>query len=455
MPAAIHCFDFLWSKLMQRVGNNRNPAVDMFGPGKNGFTAGNPQSGVAATTPGAEFFNAVQEELANVVEATGLVLDVARRDQLLAAIKRIAWGGVGEVRPSSLAGYGIADAIPNTKSVNISGTDLNAFFKTGFYDGQNLGHTPVSIGSSWCYLLAQAHSDPSGVGNGWMLQQLIPLGDAGLPPKRWVRQGKNDGGAVVWGAWVETLTSDAQGNFGIGVIPRQWGAMFPVIQMNEKTAIAADINSTYYGTNWYQTSGGYKRLAAGFALQYHQDSSAGKHVWKVGANGAADSAVNWTSAMTLDANTGVLTVPSGVQGGSSTTEATAGLARVATQAEVNAGADDVTLVTPKKLRGGFSISLTSNGYIAFPWWLGGLILQWASGAQTTVGDQDQTIAFPVTFPNGCLHLMVSTRATTNNLSDAWFQERSFTSSNCVVVSQWNGNGTLSGGMTPRIFAIGY
>lgn len=248
---------------------------------------------------------------------------------------------------------------------------------------------------------------------------------------------------------------DAQGNVGIGVTPKAWGALFPVIQVNEKTAIAADINSTYYGTNWYHKDGVYKRLGGGFALQYHQDASAGKHIWKVGANGATDSSVNFTNAMTLDANTGVLTVTSGVQGGSSTTEATAGLARVATQVEVNAGADDATLVTPKKLRGGFSISLTSNGYIAFPWWLGGLILQWASGAQTTVGDQDQTIAFPVTFPNACLHLMVSTRATTNNLSDAWFQERSFTSSNCVVVSQWNGNGTLSGGMTPRIFAIGY
>ncbi|QND86511.1 Phage tail fiber protein [Chromobacterium vaccinii] len=58
------------------------------------------------------------------------------------------------------------------------------------------------------------------------------------------------------------------------------------------------------------------------------------------------------------------------------TEALAGLARIATQDETNAGDDDTAIVTPRKLRAGFACSLTENGFVAFPWWLGGFVMQW-------------------------------------------------------------------------------
>lgn len=77
---------------MQRVGSNRNPALDKFGTGKHGFTAGNPQTGTPATTPGAELFDALQEEIARVIEATGSALDPAKYDQLLTAIQTMQRG---------------------------------------------------------------------------------------------------------------------------------------------------------------------------------------------------------------------------------------------------------------------------------------------------------------------------------------------------------------------------
>lgn len=79
--------------------------------------------------------------------------------------------------------------------------------------------------------------------------------------------------------------------------------MYPVIQQNAKTVYAADVNSSYFGTNWYRAGGVYKRLANGYALMYHQDSSAGKHLWKTAPSDVADSVPAWTTAMSLDITT--------------------------------------------------------------------------------------------------------------------------------------------------------
>lgn len=77
---------------MQRVGTNRNPALDKFGTGKHGFTAGNPQTGTPATTPGYELFDSWQEELCSVIEGMGFTLDSNKRDQLLTAIQAMQRG---------------------------------------------------------------------------------------------------------------------------------------------------------------------------------------------------------------------------------------------------------------------------------------------------------------------------------------------------------------------------
>lgn len=61
--------------------------VDKFGLGKNGFTRGNPQTGTPATELDDDYFDMIQEELAKVVEATGVELDKEKHDQLLTALK--------------------------------------------------------------------------------------------------------------------------------------------------------------------------------------------------------------------------------------------------------------------------------------------------------------------------------------------------------------------------------
>ncbi len=67
---------------MRRVAETRNPVIDKFGTGKHGFTGGNPQTGTPATTPGFEWFDSIQEELANVLEENGVTLDPVNNKQL-------------------------------------------------------------------------------------------------------------------------------------------------------------------------------------------------------------------------------------------------------------------------------------------------------------------------------------------------------------------------------------
>ena len=97
--------------------------------------------------------------------------------------------------------------------------------------------------------------------------------------------------------------------------------------------------------------------------------------------------------------------------------------KAATQAEVEAGVNDSKVVTPQKLRFGFSALIQSNGYLIFPSWLGGLIFQWGS-AGVGSSTEDTTSSLTIPFPSEALFLVLQTRytpesglATTNS---AWF-----------------------------------
>ncbi|HDR8943572.1 TPA: hypothetical protein QDA71_000537 [Burkholderia vietnamiensis] len=84
------------------------------------------------------------------------------------------------------------------------------------------------------------------------------------------------------------------------------------------------------------------------------------------------------------------------------TETVLGLAKIATQAQVVAGTDDKTFVTPKKMRWGFSILAGSEGYIAFPSWMGGLIIQWCSVLFD--GSGLKWVVFPTAFKSQLFHV---------------------------------------------------
>ncbi|EOF8224553.1 phage tail protein [Yersinia enterocolitica] len=93
--------------------------VDKFGSGKNGFTRGNPQTGVPATAFDDDYFDAVQEELAGIVEAAGINLNKTNRAQVLAALKKLFLQSGNNL--SEIKGAGPAAVAQTLANLGISG----------------------------------------------------------------------------------------------------------------------------------------------------------------------------------------------------------------------------------------------------------------------------------------------------------------------------------------------
>lgn len=99
-----------------------------------------------------------------------------------------------------------------------------------------------------------------------------------------------------------------------------------------------------------------------------------------------------------------------------------GVAKVATQTLVNAGTDAITFVTPATLRFGVAYSMTLQGYIILPSWLGGFAIQWGSVASAG------TVNFPTAFTAAYIAI-ASSSANGNYASTGSLTATSFVLSN--------------------------
>ncbi|MBJ8670233.1 tail fiber protein [Citrobacter koseri] len=87
--------------------------VDKFGPGKNGFTNGDPATGRRATDLNSDMWDAVQEEICSVVEGAGENLEKGKHTQLFEAIQLLVGSGVGN---ALLKAQNLADLQDKTKA---------------------------------------------------------------------------------------------------------------------------------------------------------------------------------------------------------------------------------------------------------------------------------------------------------------------------------------------------
>ncbi len=134
------------------------------------------------------------------------------------------------------------------------------------------------------------------------------------------------------------------------------------------------------------------------------------------------------------------------------TEAVLGLAKLATQAQVNAGIDDSTIVTPKKLRFGFQAVLAANGYIIFPTWLGGVILQWGA---IGISGSNTNVSYQIAYPNGCVGAAI-TRVSSGSSAVEYAQVSTYTLTNFSVVGYVSVDiNNTPGGLTISWLSLGW
>lgn len=129
------------------------------------------------------------------------------------------------------------------------------------------------------------------------------------------------------------------------------------------------------------------------------------------------------------------------------------VAAKASQAEVDAGTNDTKFVSPLKLRWGFSVSLSTSGYIALPSWLGGLIFQWVRGAPMAGNSEvSQEITLPLSFPNSGL-CAITTVYSPSSIHDHGYDILSIGTNSITVRMNYYASSAATS--TPMIFAVGH
>lgn len=129
------------------------------------------------------------------------------------------------------------------------------------------------------------------------------------------------------------------------------------------------------------------------------------------AGTSANDAVNYTQLTTYSGNAALeFAVATATTGNSAVnktqfdaktgqaTETVAGIAEICTDAELLAGTSDTVVATPLKLRLGFAVSIGTRGYVAFPTWLGGVVIQWG---KETIATSGTVINFPLATMANC------------------------------------------------------
>ncbi|UZE30454.1 phage tail protein [Pseudomonas asplenii] len=357
------------------------------------FVDENPVNGSSGSLIPAAWGNAVTEELLNVVQAGGLEPVEAEHDQLLKAIRTIIQSSLPpEQIRTTLVAYGITDAY--TKA------EVEALFKnaTALPVGAMMAFPKGTVPVGFLEVDGSVQSIATYPDLAAYLGTTFNKGDEGagnfrLPESRGeFLRGWDHGRGVDAGRDIGTFQSDAFKSHTHEYDNMQGGGA----RNSVSDTVAAASNAT--------TETGHITSAAGGTETRPRNLSV---MWCIKA---------WSAPI----NQANIDISALAQLVAPATEARPGTAKVATQEQVVAGVDNESFVTSKKLRLGFAMSLAPSGFVAFPSWLGGFVIQWGTTNATSV-------TFPLQFPTN-LHYLSLVAANYDSTAAVAGQYQSYRSS---------------------------
>lgn len=359
------------------------------------FVDENTASGVVGSLIPSAWGNAVTDEIIAVIKAAGINPTENANDQLYSSINRIVQSGSG--------GYGIDTGSTNAYAVDYT-PDIGALV-----DGQVLRFRAKSTNTG------SATFNPDGKGAG-----IIVASDYAQ-----LHGGEIVAGGYVWLQW------NAQTALWMIVKSIGGGA-----EASQDDAEAGESN-----VRWMSPLRVFQAISKKVVQATESVLGIAKIATQQQTNEGADDKTFVTPKKFYAGISAIVT---------QATEAATGLARIASQALTNAGADDSTIVTPKKLRFGISMSLTTNGYLALPSWLGGLIFQWGIG--TVAGGSTATsIGMSVAFPSAAFAFCPTWQQTTQQTAAVTFMGAFNATRNAYNLFTNQSSGTYS----ITFFAVGF
>ena len=204
-------------------------------------------------------------------------------------------GNVGIGESSPLAKVHIKSQDVGSVTLNTEGDDL-------LIEGTNAGMSIISVDAGDSSIVWGSPSDPTGVLAKWNH-------DANTFRFRTAKTGAKF--VLGGGDSLSTLTLDGAGNMGLGVTPESWDSQFTVLNIGTGGTFVGGTDGDYTatGANWYQTGGVDKYVTSSKYASLHTQNN-GTHTFQVAPTGTADSAISWTTAMTID-NNGKTTIAGG------------------------------------------------------------------------------------------------------------------------------------------------
>lgn len=217
------------------------------------------------------------------------------------------------------------------------------------------------------------------------------------------------------------------------------------------------------------------KVTPGMTVPVEQGTTLADTIWELTTNapitlGTTALAFELTAALNatqVDAETGTnntrrmtaLRVFQALRSAAATaTELLRGVLRVGTQAEVDAGTLDDVAVTPKKMRWGFLLSATPNGYLVLPTWLGSFIFQWGAITPTNLSPgstRQETHTFTLAFPTVCIGAVGGPDCNGGQFARGWLKRNSISITGLTVqVENDTGTGQATQAIGSYYYAFG-